>query len=76
MISFFKTFPDCFLLLRDLKSAIKNMAHYARLGDVIGSSYPLNPCNCTYQGHVYSFSSRCVIQEWEAQFKVILEITK
>ena len=40
---------------------------HACLGDIIGSSYPLNPCNCTYQGHVYSFSSRYVLEEREAK---------
>ena len=64
---FFKTFPNCFLQYSDPKSAIKNIGHHARLGEIIGSSYPLNPCNCTYQGHVYSFSSRYFLQELVAQ---------
>ena len=46
---------------------IKNIGHHPRLGDIIGSNYPLNSCNCTFQGHVYSFSSRYVSQEREAQ---------
>ena len=33
----------------------------SRLRDKIGLSYPLNPCNFTYQGYVYSFSSRYVL---------------
>ena len=37
---FFLTFPDCFLQYSDPKSAIKNIGHHARLGDIIGSSYP------------------------------------
>ena len=46
---------------------MKNIGHHTRLGDIIGSSYPLNHCDCTYQEHVYSFSLRYVSQEREAQ---------
>ena len=67
MFFFLETFPDCFLQHSDPKSEIKNIGHHARLGDIIGSSYPLNTCNCTYQGCVNSFSSRYVLQEREAQ---------
>ena len=64
---FFLTFSDSFQQYSDPKSAIKNIGHHTRLGDIIGSSYPLNHCDCTYQEHVYSFSSRYVSQEREAQ---------
>ena len=47
-MTFFETFSDCFLQHSDLKSAIKNVGHHVHLGDRIGSSYPLNPCNCSY----------------------------
>ena len=72
----FFTFPDYFLQFSDPKSTIKNIVHHAQLGDIIGSNYPLNPCNCTYQGHAYSFTSRYFLQEREAKSKVIIEITK
>ena len=62
-IIFFKTFPDSFLQYSDPKSVIKNIGHHARLEDITGSRYPLNPCKCTYQEHVYSFSSRYFSQE-------------
>ena len=63
----FLTFPDCFLQHSDPKSAMKNIDHHARLRVIIGLSYPLNPCNCTYQGHAYFFNSRYVLQERKVQ---------
>ena len=66
-ITFSLNFSYCFPQYSDRKFAMKKMGHHAPLGDITGSSYSLNPCNCIYQAHVYSISSRNVAQEQEAQ---------
>ena len=76
---FFKTFPDCFLQNSDPKSAIKNIDHHARLGDIIASSYPLNPCNFTYQDLsclFLQFTLRQFRRSGKHSFKVILKNNK
>ena len=63
---FLETFPDCFLQHSDPKSAIKNIG----LGDIIGWSYPLNPCMLIPSVH----PTFC--RNGKHTFRVILEITK
>ena len=73
---FFLTFPDCFLQYSDPKSTIKNIGHNARLGDIIGSSYHLNPCNCTIKGMFIPSVHATIYRNGKRSFKVIFEITK
>ena len=75
MIFFKLNFPNCFLQYSDPKSTIKNIGHRAHLGDIIGSSYPLNSCNSTpIKGMFIPSVQATFYRNGKLSFKVIIEI--